>query len=127
MKFKITPTRLKPSEIEAIIDIARHWQDVQKKPFGQLIRHIAYLEEQRAKLESELREFRQVKLGEQITQAVKPEWKPATKKEPVYKSQAHRFYEMFRTLPDKHMEGVAKRAGMTLEQAKALAESYGAN
>jgi hypothetical protein len=125
MKFKITPHRLRPKEIESIVEVARHWDQLYKKPFGQLIKHVAWLEQERAKLESELREHRQVKLGEQIVAAVTaPKWVSPKKPEPVYKSQAHRFYEMFKTLPDRYMEGVAKRAGMTLEQARELAESW---
>lgn len=126
--YKVIPQKLSPAEFKTIVDIVKFWGPEQKKIVGKLMRHNAWLDEQRMKVEQELREFRQLKIDDSIVKSAStPPRTFFTAKENTdirYTSKGHRFYDFLRTQPESSFDAFLRWNSVTFEQALEIANNY---
>ncbi len=124
--YKILPKKLTPIELKAIIDVVKFWEESSRAMTGKLIRHNEWLNQKVLDLEQELRDYRQIKLNDQILNAgiKKPIVQRAMEQDNRFECRGHRFYEFLTTIPERSHSRMFRWDKVTVEEAKKEANEW---
>lgn len=123
MKLKVKAEKFEPKRFEEALKIMRLWPEYQKDIVHDLLKHIQYLNEQVTKLESEMRELRELSfLHDKATHQISTLSKSIPVMEKTYTTRGERYYFV---LKDRaHLEYLNLNPSVTLDDMLTIANEW---